>query len=115
MECCDSSVTFVLPVLTQLDREDVQMLTIYDNPSTIQAMQAGANLGIAAANTNRTSLQALDVLLDHFINDTPIPATYPNDEFEVTVIDTTTGEPVYPFEPQLENYKQKWASEYTLP
>ena len=91
------------------------MLTIYDSPSTIQAIEADANLVIAATNTTRTSLQALDVLLDYFINDTPIPSAYPNDEFEVTVIDDTTGEPVYPFGPQLDTYLAKWQTQYTLP
>ena len=61
MECCDSSVTFVLPALAQIERTDVPMLTIYDNPSTIQAMQRGANLVIAAANTSRTTLQAFEI------------------------------------------------------
>ena len=38
-----------------------------------------------------------------------------SDEFKVTVISKTDGNPVYPFQPQLDTYMKKWNEEYTLP
>ena len=42
------------------------LMTRVDNPSTIQAMRAGANVVVAASRTDRYNLVALDVLVAYF-------------------------------------------------
>ena len=74
ISCCDFAPLMDLPALKAAHRTDMTLMTRVDNPSTIQAMKAGADVVVAAFRTDRYNLFALDALAAYFAKKTPIPA-----------------------------------------
>jgi ABC-type sugar transport system substrate-binding protein len=115
ISCCDFAPPIDLPALKAAHREDITLMTRYDNPSSIQAMRAGANLVVAAARTDSYNLAALDVLVDHFSKQTPIPNALPDLTSDIKVIDKASipasGE-VYPFAAELAQHVKRWTKEH---
>jgi ribose transport system substrate-binding protein len=118
ISCCDFAPAIDLPALQQAGQDDITLMTRYDNASSLKYMADGANLVVVAANTERTNLQALDVLAAYFANETPIPATYPNDDFQFQVIDASSmpadGKTVFPFDEMLASFTDRWQSTYAI-
>ena len=117
VSCCDFSPLVDLPAFDQAGVEDVTLLTRYENDSSMAFIRDGAPLVVVAANTERTNLQALDVLADYFANGTPIPATYPGDNFEISIVDASnapdTGR-VFPIEDIVAPFAEKWSALYSV-
>jgi len=115
ISCCDFAPPIDLPALKAAHREDMTLMTRVDNPSSIQALRAGANLVLAASRTDTYNLAALDVLVGHFGKGTPVPATLPNLKADVKIVDKTnipaSGE-VYPFSQELAAYVERWGNDY---
>lgn len=115
--CCDIAPVLDMPALQQAGNTSTTLLARYDNPSTLEYIRSGAKVVAVAANTDRTNLQALDVLAAYFASQEPIPAVYPNDDFQLQIVDEANvpseGQ-IYDFDQQLEEYKTKWGSEYKL-
>ncbi|MGW5520153.1 sugar ABC transporter substrate-binding protein [Nocardia africana] len=117
VSCCDFAPAIDLPALQQVGNTNVTLLTRYDNDSSLEAIRRGAKLAIVATNSERTNLQALDVLAAFFAKGTPIPAAYPGDKFETTMVDASNVPPagsVYPFQTLQAPFEQKWTSEYKI-
>jgi ABC-type sugar transport system substrate-binding protein len=115
ISCCDFAPLIDLPALTAAHRPDLTLMTRVDNPSSIQALQAGANLVLAASRTDAYNLAALDVLAAHFANGTPIPASLPSMKPDIKIVDKTNlpaAGAVYPFESELGPYVERWNSAY---
>ena len=115
ISCCDFAPPIDLPALKAAHREDMMLMTRVDNPSSIQALRAGANLVLAASRTDDYNLAALDVLVGHFGKGTPVPAALPNLKADVKIVDKTSipasGE-VYPFSQELAAYVERWGNDY---
>jgi ABC-type sugar transport system substrate-binding protein len=115
ISCCDFAPPIDLPALKAAHREDMTLMTRVDNPSSIQALRAGANLVLAASRTDAYNLAALDLLVDHFAKGTPIPATLPELKADVKIVDKTnipaSGE-VYPFAQELATHVERWSKDY---
>jgi ABC-type sugar transport system substrate-binding protein len=114
ISCCDFAPAIDLPALKAAHRDDLTLMTRVDNPSSIQAMRAGADLVLAASRTDGYNLTALDILVDHFVKGTAIPKTA-DMKADIKVIDKTnipaSGE-VYPFAEELAAHAQRWAKDY---
>jgi ABC-type sugar transport system substrate-binding protein len=112
--CCDFSPLIDLPALKAANRTDMLLTGRYDNPTSLQAIRAGAPLAVAVYHASLANLEALTALAAYFSKQTPIPPTLA-DTGEITVIDKTNvpkeGE-VYPFETDLANYSARWSKAY---
>lgn len=116
ISCCDFAPAIDLPALQQAGKSSVTLMTRYDNASSLKFMAKGAKLVLVAANTERTNLQALDVLAAYFAKKTPIPATYPGDDFKFKVIDKSSmpsNGTVYPSDETLKTFTARWKSMYS--
>ena len=115
ISCCDFAPPIDLPALKAAHRDDMTLMTRVDNPSSIQALRAGANLVLAASRTDAYNLAALDVLVGHFGKGTPVPAALPNLKADVKIVDKTSipasGE-VYPFAQELAAHVERWGNDY---
>ena len=117
VSCCDFSPLVDLPAFDQAGVADVTLLTRYENDSSMAFIRDGAPLVVVAANTERTNLQALDVLADYFANGTPIPETYPGDNFETSIVDASNAPAdgrVFPIEDIVAPFVEKWSALYTV-
>jgi ABC-type sugar transport system substrate-binding protein len=115
ISCCDFAPPIDLPALKAAHRDDMTLMTRVDNPSSIQALRAGANLVLAASRTDAYNLAALDVLVDHFAKGMPIPAALPDLKADVKIVDKTnipTGSEVYPFAQELATHVERWSKDY---
>jgi ABC-type sugar transport system substrate-binding protein len=114
ISCCDFAPLMDLPALKAANRSDMTLMTRVDNPSTIQAMKAGANVVVAAFRTDRYNLLALDALVAHFGKNTPIPAATTLDG-DIKVVDKDhipASGAVYPFADELAPYVARWQEVY---
>jgi ABC-type sugar transport system substrate-binding protein len=115
ISCCDFAPAIDLPALKAAHRDDLTLMTRVDNPSSIQAMRAGADLVIAASRTDSYNLAALDILADHFAKGTAIPKTLADMKADIKVIDKTSipaGGEVYPFAQELAAHVERWTKDY---
>jgi ABC-type sugar transport system substrate-binding protein len=115
ISCCDFAPPIDLPALKSAHRAEMTLMTRFDNPSSIQAMKAGAHLVFAASRTDAYNLAALDVLMDHFTRGAPIPRSLPDLKSDIVVIDRDNipaQGTVYPFETELNPYFERWTNAY---
>ena len=115
ISCCDFAPLMDLPALKAAHRIDMTLMTRVDNPSTVQAMKAGANVVVAAFRTDRYNLFALDALAAHFAKKTPIPAAMPDFDGDIKIVDKDhipASGAVYPFADELAPYVARWNELY---
>jgi ABC-type sugar transport system substrate-binding protein len=112
--CCDFSALIDLPALKAANRPDLLMTARYDNDTSLQAIRAGAPLIIAVDHSAIANLEALSALAAYFASKTPIPPTLATTS-EIKVIDKDNipkEGPVYPFDPDLAAYGERWSKAY---
>src|SRR6202007_198719 len=63
ISCCDFAPPIELPALKAAHRDANTLVSRGDNPSSTQALRAGATLAVAASRTDAYNLAALDVLV----------------------------------------------------
>jgi ABC-type sugar transport system substrate-binding protein len=115
ISCCDFAPAIDLPALKAAHRTDMTLMTRVDNPSSIQALKAGANLVIAASRTDAYNFAALDVLMNHFTKGTPIPGSLPDIKADIRIVDKDAipaQGSVFPFETELKPYLDRWSNAY---
>jgi ABC-type sugar transport system substrate-binding protein len=109
----DNSLTSISSTTAQVQKP-LLYLGSFQNPSTLKLIESGMNAAVVAVNQDRTAFEALDALAANFENGTEIPATYPNDKQEMTIVDQgniSQGDP-YPTDKEAAVWLDKWKSEY---
>jgi hypothetical protein len=111
----DNAPVYVEPALQSIGRSDMTIIVPFDDPTTIKQIQSGGNIAVVAANTERIAFEVVDVLAAHEAKGTAIPATYPDDDLKVKMVDKSdvgNGSPAFPIKDEVAAFTKKWASEY---
>jgi ABC-type sugar transport system substrate-binding protein len=115
----DFAAGIVYPVLKLINRQDVAILTRYDDTPTINLMKHGAKIVDVATSLYLPSLMTLDQLASFVAKKTPVHSVDSGFPFKILTRDNISSYPSsgyeYPLSAALAKYASKWASEYDLP
>jgi ABC-type sugar transport system substrate-binding protein len=114
----DFTSGIVVPVLKLLNREDVTILTRYDDEPTMKLMRAGSKIVVVATSLYGPALTTLDQLAAYFKNKTPLHSVDTGYTFKVFTNENISTYPAtgyaYSLESELAPFHAKWVSEYGI-
>jgi ABC-type sugar transport system substrate-binding protein len=113
--CCDFAPPITVPALKQAGKPDVVTAARYDNPSTLALIRAGAPVVIAAADSDRSVLIAIDQLLANKAKKTPIDPKADDGSYKFSIVTKDNVPPKgYVYDPadQTAPFLKKWQAEY---
>lgn len=116
VDCCDFGGSIFWPVIEKAGRsKDVQVVTRFDNPSTVKLAKGGANLLIIVERGSEHIFNATNALLEHWINDKPFESKIYQPDIGVhRAKDFANTDRIYPFPADLEEQMATWGKTYKL-
>ena len=116
--CCDFTPAITQPVLATAGKTNVIQAARYDNLSSLDLIRKGANLVLAVANADTGILIAVDQIIAHTVNGTPIDPNAANGKFQFKIVDKSNLPPPgqFVFDPttQINQFLATWKSEYAI-
>jgi ABC-type sugar transport system substrate-binding protein len=103
-------------VLDRAGRDDVTIITRYDNPSTVKMMKAGKKIAVVTTKGYTHTFDAITALLNLWTKQTPLPSEPQTSEpggGVFTVADLPKGgNTIFAFKPDLDAQVAKWRTSF---
>jgi len=117
VSCCDFSPPIQAPILKSTDRTDVLLTGRFDNLSSLALFAENDNLVLGAANMDTGVLRALDAIYAFKADDTAIPTTDDQSQYEFAIVDQSNApaDGKFFFDPneQIATFASNWETEYS--
>lgn len=119
VDLSDFGSTIFMPIFERAGRDDITMVTRYDDPSALRLMEQNPTMLTVVSEGYSYIFDAVETLLGFWTEHKPLP-TEPNDKHVaggkvVSAKDFPEGaEEVYEFAPALEAQLAKWGKTYQL-
>lgn len=117
ISCCDFTPPIQLAALTAAGKGDMLLVGRFDNLSSLQLFDSGANLILGVSNLDTGSMLALDAVYAMKASGTEIPTDNDQSQYTFDVVDKdnvpAAGQFFYDPEEQIQTFVEKWSDEYS--
>ncbi len=113
----DFGPPLMIGVFDRAKRDDITVITRYDNASTMDLMRKGQNVVMVASRNHQHVFDAVDALLAHWVDDKPFPEEPQIREpaakvFTAADLPEGSEDGVFPFAEDLEKQVAEWQKAY---